>query len=564
MTRIRLDPAEAQEERQLLAQLEGAVRRTLDPIALREAEFKPTHSGVLVPALVAVGSLLVMVLTVVIAQQRFAVRQEALVFEASRSFSAEAGIIRELRRQTDEELREKETQISQIEQQLDALDSERKDLQMSLREALSRREQELQELLARELADAGRRLREEGVADAIARERLAKLELELRSQYEGQLREYEQEMQEVIEQREQEIAEQREQTRLLLTRAEAERATLVTDAARRERQLTARFEREKSALSLEKSAAEQRLAELQRRAEEGQLRSERVASMYAAVLRLIQDGDFAGARSMLREIESLIPAASRPAVADGSGRTADTLTIDTLWQLVESKSREAARAQLAATASGLLTSVRDTIVEAESLAEQGTIREASQVYSRALAEVLDFASLPVPAAGDRAMSPVEVENSLVRLRELAENQRDERAPVLIAAVQILEQSRERLDELVALRNELESAVREARLAREGSEPADGGSPRLEAGPLLGRVAVGGDELVTIEALLDLMPGAGMRLVIKRPAGTGLRRTIAYATVADTKADALIASVDRVLEEGQKPAEGDLVYIAVER
>ena len=148
--RIHLDPMEAAEEKRLLEELEGAVRRVMAPSAVAEEEFSPSHRGVLVPILVAVGSLLVMSLTVLVAQQRFAVRQEALVFEASRSFFTEESIIRELRRQTEEQLRQKETQIDRIEARLQTLDSERKDLQVSLHQALSQREQELQEMLAQE------------------------------------------------------------------------------------------------------------------------------------------------------------------------------------------------------------------------------------------------------------------------------------------------------------------------------------------------------------------------------------------------------------------------------
>jgi hypothetical protein len=436
------DAVTLNEKREILEKLDQAVAESSDLKKPDAPEFIPRKKGRLFPILVNLCSIIITGLIIFLTFVYFGARRENLLLEASTYFTAESAIIKEFKRESEEKLRKKDEKINRIRDQLDKLDHEQKVLRQNFEAALKIKEEELKRVMDGEINREKRRIEASGASIAVLEEKISEFASKKIIEYARELEEYKREMEVKLQKKEEEILGERERTKMLLVTAERERQQLVEETKKYEEELRAEYEKEKGIFIEKATLAEQRFAALSKLRQQEYLISDQVVSSYSTVQDKIEASNFQGATEELNELRELIldeALDSVPSVA--KRRKVDLFIIDSLNEMIQSKSAMLDNDSIART-TDLLFTVRDTMISAESLFEQGKHDEAKRLYYKAIADILTLSdesaflenregesveNLPVLIGGKEVLTEEEdILNAIEQYKEVAPLQRESR------------------------------------------------------------------------------------------------------------------------------------------
>ena len=388
---VLLEDSEMSEEdrKEILEQIETVVAQNRIPVDETLFKISPRKRGALFPILLNLITILLIGGAVFFAFRYFQARQETLSLETEQYLSTEGKLIEELRKESQEKIRQKEQEIDQIQSELEELDRQSRELEEDMEARVEARAEELRKELEVELEAERERLIEQGVSPDKIEAQIEELEEQRSAEFSNRLEEYREEMQAELAAKEQELAEAKRLAEEILEEASRERAELEEESRRREEELRAQFEEEREALETRSTEAEARLEELAQLRERETLITDQLIGAYEDVIGKIQTGDLEGAKAALAELETFIRDPSLQGLPTISKRKKiEIFIIDTLRETLETRAADpAAETKSLLEAANLLVRAREIVSQADAASDAGDVEESRRLYRQALEAV---------------------------------------------------------------------------------------------------------------------------------------------------------------------------------
>jgi hypothetical protein len=377
------------EQVQIIGQINQVLARNRIQIQPDTFAYAAKRRGILVPVLINLGALAVLAAGAYLLFYSFNREEQALVRPATAVLSAEAKLLQTFKRESEQQLAEKDQEISAARTRLDDLRREAERARLDSEAQIRQREVELKAELARQLEAERRRLQESGLAGANVEEQLRALERRLQGENQRRLEEFRSEAAAELAGKEQEITEREARYREDLQKFQQDRTALEQQLRQRETELEARRQSETAALESERSRTAEELANLRETRQREQAALDQIAGSYARIGSAMRSRQYDTALSELTALEGFLgqeAIVALPAVQSRLG--VERFVISSLRALVDKERAPAAGAGAEATrAQALLASVAAAAAEADRLARAGDGAGAQKYYQSAIAQI---------------------------------------------------------------------------------------------------------------------------------------------------------------------------------
>ncbi len=386
----------ADDRREIEREIDGISRRSKLSIGSEAFIVRPRRKGFVFPLAVNVLAILLTAATVFFLSQLFHQRDLEIANSASSLETAEGRLLRELKREAETKLLEKDRAIADFQSKLLQLDRERAALAANIDERISAREAQLRATLKSEIEAERARLAAEHISEAAREARLKSYETEKNAELNRLIAAARQEADAENAAAESRFNQLREEYQKSIASLSDERKKLQDEAKRREAEIRAEAEasiRTLTAQSAETQAkletARSQLAALEEQKNRRSAVEERIIGLYEGIRSALRERRFEAA---VTSAGSLVSYLNDPLVASDSSlkarRDADLFVAETLAVYARNELARAAidTAKLLEQAS-MLAAAREASQEAQSALKSGDAATAQARYAEALAKV---------------------------------------------------------------------------------------------------------------------------------------------------------------------------------
>jgi hypothetical protein len=379
----------SEDRTKILSEINTVVAANRIKIGPETFRYTPERRGSLLPIIINLVCIVAVVGGAFLISRYFNRREQSIISGPDVVLTAEGRVLEELRQQSEQQLKDKDRQISEIQSQLSRISQEqdkiRREAEASLQEREARLKEELDTLLAEEKA----KLQDQGLSDDDIRAQLAALEQSKQEELDRQLEDIREEAAAQLAEKENAILRLEQEYNQNLEEAQTERQRLKEELSQREAELQAEAEAARREAETETARIQEELDALQAKRQEEQLILDQITASYDRIRRYIEAGQYPEALKSLESLGgflnqadvSLLPAVQRR-------RSVDLFIIRSLKDLVE---RERGSLEQDATAliesANMLTRISDRVGEADSLLASGDAEGAKQLYLKAMAEI---------------------------------------------------------------------------------------------------------------------------------------------------------------------------------
>ncbi len=379
------------ERREILSEIDRIASAAKIAVTPDTFTIPARYRGIRLPLLLNLAAALVLVGGVFGLFQLFQEEDELLRAGGGVTMTAESRLIREIRREGEQRLEAKDSEIASIRSQLEEARRERSAIRAGIETRVRELEEQLRAELEAEIEVERLRLIREGVGEEDIERLLRDYErrrlVELRAEVEAYRAELEREQEErvaVLAALELELARNLEEAR-------RERNAILEDARRRETELRSGYEQRLARLSEPVALAQQQVAALERQRETEELVQQQIAGFYERIRSAIAGADYRGALEVIGRFRQYLGTDGAPGLPLVEQRRATELHIlDSLTRLIEPLAvteRTEDDAEDLLEAARRFEDITRLFAAAERAADAGDLDEADRLATAALARV---------------------------------------------------------------------------------------------------------------------------------------------------------------------------------
>ncbi|UCD64341.1 MAG: hypothetical protein JSW34_02575 [Candidatus Zixiibacteriota bacterium] len=337
--------------------------------------------------------------------------------------TAEARLFASFREQTEEQLTRKDREIRETQRRLAEMGRERDRLQQEGETLIAERTEQLRAELDRVIEQERQRLASQGLTTTAITTRLSELEQQLARQQQEELEAYKRQVDEQLAEQEAALTELTSKYDQNLLQLQADKDRIEEELQQLESDSEARLQRERETLERERTAVQLQLESLQAQNEKERLVLDQILSGYSRVSSSLQMPDYEQALQQLDVIQSFLSQESVAALpAIQRRRPVELFIIRSLRELIENQ--QVATSQPTTNliaAAELLTSVSQTVEQADSAYRSGDADRAKQLYIAAIEKIPKLKqSYPVLRDLERLSLEADVESLQSNIANLQE------------------------------------------------------------------------------------------------------------------------------------------------
>ncbi len=271
------------EQVEIIGEINDILKKNRLAIRPETLEFTPRRRGATLPILVNAAAALLTLAAALGIAALFNAGERSLVSRSSTLVTAEATLIRALKKETAEQLGRKNQEIARIQGSLQSLARDRDRLKLESQAQLQRREEELKSALARELASERQKLERQGLGKEAVDRQLAELQDRLAGENRRQLDELRQRAQTELAAKDASLAALGQKYQDSLDAFQQERRQLENESRQREQEISARMRADTAAARGEASRLAGQLETLTAQREQELLASDQLLVAYNRV-----------------------------------------------------------------------------------------------------------------------------------------------------------------------------------------------------------------------------------------------------------------------------------------
>lgn len=380
------DGVSAEDQEEILKEIEKVASDHRISVSAESLAFTARRNGAVFPILVNVVGLAILAGGVFGLAYLFQTGEQQLRESAQVVVTAESRLIEEIRRETEQQIAEREAEIASIQDQLDSISSERAQIAADIDQQLAAREAELRSEFDAALAAERQRLLGLNLSEAEIEQRLAEFQAERQREFDAQLaaaRDRSLQEQAALEA---ELNQLEQQFSASLSAANTARQELLAESEQRLSDLQQEFEANLAASEAQLGQAEAQLAELARQREREELVRAQIRGLYETTADAIESSDFDAARGRLRDLRTLLNEENTLRLeALREQRPVELFLIGSLESLVGYEERFGNPETIGRLSdAGLVQQVTELAERAARAAAGGNTTEAARLYREAL------------------------------------------------------------------------------------------------------------------------------------------------------------------------------------
>ena len=376
-----------EDQKDILGEIETIATENRIKVSPEVFRIKAIKRGVLFPIIINVAAVIVMAVGITTLLLLFRRGEEQLMESAAAISTAEGKLLEELKRESSEQLKEKDSEISAIQNQLASIEQDRQKLQATMEGRIRDREEELRQALEAELQAEKGRLEEQGLSQEDIDAKIAALETQKQGEFQSELEEFRAEAEEERLRAEENLRRLQEDYNASLAEINAERARIEAEARARERELQSKLDERQQALETEKTEAEQQLKNLEQQREKEELVDTQLIGFYNTVKTSLKDEKYDDALATLASLRDYLDedtVVTLPGIQ--KRREVEFFVIDSLSNLIEGEmSKEVVDTTSLLQAAEGMTQVKNKVTQADRSLELGESAKAEALYREALA-----------------------------------------------------------------------------------------------------------------------------------------------------------------------------------
>lgn len=383
----------SQEEKEIAEEIEHIVEQNKIHVDKDTFKIHAQKKGSLLPFLINIFAIAAIVGSFFFFRYLSQKEQERIASGSAELAAVEAKLIQEIQRQAQEKLKEKEAEISTIQQKLSELAKQQQELEANMQDKIKQKEEELKAQIEVVLAEERKKLEAQGASEETIREKLAVLEQQKNQEFSSQLEEFKKQAEEEKRQLAETIENIKSDYQSNLSKLLAEKQALEEEARKKEEELRREYEAktqsllaQQQATSEELEAARAQLASLGEQQKKAQLIEDRIMGLYGAIKQALEAKDYDTAERQLLTLQDFLN--SQEVVTLSSlkeRRQIDLFVTDTLEQMIglQREQEQIDTASLVAQAN-LLAKIRSTVLMAQEAIKNGDPQAASRLYTEAI------------------------------------------------------------------------------------------------------------------------------------------------------------------------------------
>ncbi len=397
----------SQEEREeILEQIEKISSQSHIKISPELFEVKPTKRGGTLPLFINIIGLVIIIAGFFFANRYFQAKEENIVLGEKRYTSTEDSVVKALKKQSEEQLQQKQQEISKIQNELEKLDKESSNLKATMDDQVRAKERELTMQMQQELEKERTRLKNTGVSSAELEKKLKEFETQKQVYMSNALKSFRTQSENALKEKERQLTRAKQIAQQILDKANRDKAALEENAKKREDQLKKQFEKEKKALTEQSSNAEKKLLELNRQQHNEQLVQDQITSSYAAIISAIKSGKYPEAELAINDLRKQLTDPKIKYLTNINKRLEiENFILDSLENKIKQGQTESTTDFTTLTqAAQALLNARANIIKGDESAKKGDMYTATRFYNTALA------SLPHVKTAITSLQKIEAKN----------------------------------------------------------------------------------------------------------------------------------------------------------
>ncbi|MFA6506244.1 MAG: hypothetical protein WCT14_09110 [Treponemataceae bacterium] len=307
--------------------------------------------------------------------------------------SAEGKLIRELKRDSESKLTEKDKEIADMQSRIANLDADRTKLQSSFESRIATKETELRAELKVELEKERQRLQAAGLTETAIQERLKRFEEERTAAFRRDIAEFQKKIDAEKAAADANFAKLREEYALNMTKVNDERKRILDDSRKREDELrssmdvkTKALEKETAQATAEREKARAELSRAEETRKTEQASEERIVGLYLTVRTAIQERRFEEAATRAAALKAYLTDPTVASVASAQRRRqADSFAAEALAFMARTElERASLDTSLLLRQAELVSAVRGATQNARTALKSGNIGAGDIAYNDAL------------------------------------------------------------------------------------------------------------------------------------------------------------------------------------
>ena len=397
----------ADERKKILAEIDQTMARDQVGISGDGGDLSSERNGAILPIVVNLLSVFLIAGGFFAALYYFDKKEEGIVSPRTSLISAEGQLLRTLQRETEQQLTQKNSEISDIQRQLAQIISERQNLQKNIETTLNSREQEIRADLARQTQEERARLADTGLSEEDLSRQLQEFEKNLRLSHDQDIAALRAQSEDELRQQETTLNALISEYETSLNSAELERTTLQQELESSQVALAGQLAEQQSLLTEERSQFQEEIALLESRQAQEKLVMDQVLAFYRQVQVDIQTGSFDGASQHLTDLRQYLSdpvLAGLPAMKER--REVEVFLVGSLQQLISREiSSQSVDASNLIESANLIASITALVEEANVLYSEGAFLEAQTRYLSA------FSKIPSINSGFKRLQEIEARNT---------------------------------------------------------------------------------------------------------------------------------------------------------
>lgn len=321
----------------------------------------------------------------------FDVKEKESISSTAQLQSAEGNLIKEIKKDTEEKLAEKESEILDIQASLQKIEAERTSLEQNMQSKISEKGAQLQREMEEALEIERAKLLSQGISTIEVEKQIEALKLEQVSLFEEELRVYRQEAENEKITLESNLNQLHSEYNEKLVTINEERVRIEEEARNREIELTARMESRTRELESEKTVARLEIERLTEQSDRESLVENQIIGFYRNIEDLIKKGELDRASEELQNLEKYLYDDSVISLGGLSKRREiDLFVIDSLSKLIDvsnvSSQGEMDTMSLIDSAERL-REIQDMVHNADQQRAVGNVELAEIMYRNALKKI---------------------------------------------------------------------------------------------------------------------------------------------------------------------------------
>ncbi len=354
---------------------------------------RPRRRGFGLPIVVNLAGLALLALGLFALGRVFSPAEASSGTAASALSSAEGQLLKEIKREAEGRLQEKDREIASIQGRMAELDAERARLASSVEDRVKAKEAELKAALAEELERERARLREQGLSEEAIQERLRDFERKKTEEFRSRLDEFSRKAEAERAALQASLDKAKAEFSASLGSITAERQRIQDESRRRELELRSRLDEQGAALEAERARvaatlkdAQAELARLGEEARRDKAEEDRLLGLYATARQALRDGRVDDASAALAALRTSLADPRVAAIPSLSRRRElDLLAADLLEKAVASeRAKSSADAGRLTAALEAVAAIRAEAERARAALAAGRPADAEAAYRNAL------------------------------------------------------------------------------------------------------------------------------------------------------------------------------------